>query len=98
MIVQMFLLGISVIGFYVCDHHWDEGCDCRKPKPGMINQAITDYNLNQRKLVYIGDEIKDMEAAGAAGIVGVRLTENPSETEFSTLESAHDFIQQTISM
>ena len=98
MIVQMFLLGISVIGFYVCVHHWEEGCDCRKPKPGMINQAVTDYNLNQRKLVYIGDEIKDMEAAGAAGIVGVRLTENPSETEFSTLESAHDFIQQTISM
>lgn len=98
MIVQMLLLGISVIGFYVCDHHWDEGCDCRKPKPGMINQAITDYNLNQRKLVYIGDEIKDMEAAGAAGIVGVRLTDNPTETEFSNLESAHDFIQQTISM
>jgi histidinol phosphatase-like enzyme len=64
----------------------------------MINQAIIDYNLFPQKLVYIGDEIKDMEAAGAAGIVGVRLTKNPNKTEFSTLESAYDFIQQTISM
>jgi len=98
MIVQMLLLGISVIGIYVCDHHWEEGCACRKPKPGMINQAVIDYNLCPQKLVYIGDEDKDMEAAEAAGIVGIRLTENPNETEFSTLESAYDFIQQTISM
>jgi D-glycero-D-manno-heptose 1,7-bisphosphate phosphatase len=98
MIVEMLLLGISVIGIYVCDHHWEEGCDCRKPKPGMINQAIIDYKLFPQKLVYIGDEVKDMEAAEAAGIVGVRLTENPNETEFSTLENAYNFIQQTISM
>jgi histidinol-phosphate phosphatase family protein len=98
MIVEMFLLGISVIGIYVCNHHWEQGCDCRKPKPGMINQAIIDYNLFPQKIVYIGDEVKDMEAAEAAGIIGVRLTENPNETEFSTLESAYDVIQQTISM
>lgn len=71
LIVELACRGISVIGIYVCPHHWNENCECRKPKPGMINQAIADYNLDRTKLVFIGDEQKDMDAATNAEILGV---------------------------
>lgn len=72
-ITDLLLKGISVIGVYVCPHHWDENCECRKPKPGMINQAISEYNLNRTKLVYVGDEQKDMDAATNAKVLGVLI-------------------------
>jgi histidinol-phosphate phosphatase family protein len=73
LIVDLASRGISIIGVYVCPHHWNENCECRKPKPGMINQAITDYNLDRTKLVFIGDEQKDLDAAQNAKILGVLI-------------------------
>lgn len=62
---------------YYCPHH-KEGkvpeftcdCDCRKPKPGMLNQALAEYDLDKEKCFLIGDGARDVEAAEAAGIKG----------------------------
>jgi len=91
-------MGISVIGIYVCTHHWEENCPCRKPKPGMILQAITDFELNPKKIVYVGDEIKDVEAAMNAGVAGIRLTEKPISGEFKSFKEAFNSIQAIVSM
>lgn len=98
MITEMLILGISVIGVYVCIHHWDDNCVCRKPKPGMILRAISDFELEARKIVYIGDEDKDMAAAANANIVGIRLTNNPAPGEFHSLVDAFESIQAVISI
>lgn len=97
LIVELLLSGISVIGLYVCTHHWEENCECRKPKPGMINQAISDYNLNPTKIVYIGDEQKDLDAARNAGILGVRISQEKSESNFKSLDESFNFIHAHIS-
>jgi len=68
--------GINILSFYVCKHHWDDLCECRKPKPGMLNQAINDFNLSRKQLVFIGDEKKDMIAAELAGIIGIEYNDN----------------------
>ena len=52
---------------YYCPHGWDEGCDCRKPKPGMLFQAQRDFHIDLSYVVFIGDDIIDKEAAEAAG-------------------------------
>ena len=96
MVVELLLKGISVIGIYVCTHHWNENCECRKPKPGMIKQAIQDYELDAERLVYIGDEIKDVEAAKAAGILGVRISDSGDAESFSTISAAHSRIANRI--
>ena len=96
MVVELLLKGISVIGIYVCTHHWNENCECRKPKPGMIKQAIQDYELDAERLVYIGDEIKDVEAAKAAGILGVRISDSGDAESFSTIIAAHSRIANRI--
>jgi histidinol-phosphate phosphatase family protein len=59
--------GVEILGVYVCPHHWDEGCSCRKPKPGMLHQAARDHLLRLDRTLYIGDDPRDREAAHAAG-------------------------------
>jgi D-glycero-D-manno-heptose 1,7-bisphosphate phosphatase len=64
---------INILTFYICKHHWDDSCECRKPKPGMLNQAIKEFKLNRKNLCFIGDEDKDMIASAAAGIKGIKF-------------------------
>ena len=69
--------GGKVEKIYFCPHH-KEGklaefaidCDCRKPKPGMLNQAFAEYELDKEACFLIGDSPRDVEAAEAAGIKG----------------------------
>lgn len=60
-------IGARMDHVYYCPHNWDEGCDCRKPKPGMLYQAQKDLSVNLRESVLIGDDERDIEAGEAAG-------------------------------
>jgi D-glycero-D-manno-heptose 1,7-bisphosphate phosphatase len=51
------------IGDYKRDHPW------RKPSPGMLLQAASDFDLDLPGCAFIGDDMRDIEAAAAAGIV-----------------------------
>jgi len=51
---------------YVCPHGWDSGCDCRKPKPGMLFSAQRDLHLDLTRTYFIGDDERDAQAARAA--------------------------------
>lgn len=68
--------GGTIDAIYYCPHNWDDGCDCRKPKPGMLYQAQKDYSLNLTKCVMIGDDERDMEAAKAVGCRGILIDDN----------------------
>ena len=51
---------------YYCPHGWDDGCECRKPKPGMFFQAARGHNLDLTKAIFIGDDGRDLQAGDAA--------------------------------
>jgi D-glycero-D-manno-heptose 1,7-bisphosphate phosphatase len=51
-----------------CPHRPDEGCGCRKPKPGLLLLAAERFGLDLRGSYFIGDAIGDVEAALAAGV------------------------------
>lgn len=54
---------------YYCPHHDSiEACECRKPKPGMIFQAVKDLSIQISQSYLIGDSIRDIEAGVAAGL------------------------------
>jgi len=59
--------GIEIIDIYVCPHHWDEKCYCRKPNPGMLFQASQDHLLRLDKTLFIGDDTRDCQTAERAG-------------------------------
>lgn len=69
-------VGAHIDKIYFCPHNWDEGCECRKPKPGMLYQAQKEYNLNLTKCILIGDDERDIEAGEAAGCITYMVTED----------------------
>jgi histidinol-phosphate phosphatase family protein len=59
--------GIALRGIYACLHGWDEGCDCRKPKPGLLYQAANENYFDATKATFIGDDSRDIDAGEAVG-------------------------------
>ena len=68
--------GGRIDAIYYCPHDWDEGCDCRKPKPGMLFQAQRDFHLDLTRTYFIGDDLRDVEAAEAAGCPWALVSED----------------------
>ncbi|MBU1109075.1 MAG: HAD family hydrolase [Candidatus Riflebacteria bacterium] len=65
----------SLDAIYLCPHHPDyppvngvSACDCRKPQPGMILQAIKDFDIDTQSSYVIGDRGSDVKIAINAGI------------------------------
>lgn len=59
--------GGRITDIFICPHRPDEGCDCRKPKPGMILAARDRYGIDLARAVMVGDSVKDILAGRAAG-------------------------------
>ena len=60
--------GAALDGIYYCPHDRDDGCPCRKPRPGMLLQAAEELGLDLTRSVLVGDNVTDLQAAEAAGI------------------------------
>ena len=67
--------GAKITHAYYCPHHptVSDPCECRKPLPGMILEAIATYNIDPTLSVMIGDKPRDVEAANAAGVKGILI-------------------------
>jgi D-glycero-D-manno-heptose 1,7-bisphosphate phosphatase len=63
--------GARLDAIYACLHSPDEGCDCRKPKPALIQQAARDLDLDLSRSYAVGDRYKDLETAANAGVKGI---------------------------
>jgi len=57
----------------VCPHGPDDGCVCRKPAPGMVKAACAELDVDPARCVVVGDIGADVEAAAAAGAVGIMV-------------------------
>lgn len=60
-------VGGRIHDIFFCPHRPDEGCSCRKPKPGMILQAQQRYGIDLSAAVMIGDNAKDILCGRNAG-------------------------------
>jgi len=70
--------GGTIDAVYYCPHGWDDGCDCRKPKPGMLHQAQRDFHLDLSRTTFVGDDQRDGQAAEAAGCPFALVSESRS--------------------
>ena len=75
MLDQFLKEGIKISKVYHCPHHPDVTgiCDCRKPAPGMILNAVRDFDLDIKECTLIGDKESDLEAGRRAGILESNL-------------------------
>jgi D-glycero-D-manno-heptose 1,7-bisphosphate phosphatase len=80
--------GTTLTAAYYCPHRQDENCTCRKPKPGLLEQAANDFSIELDRSILMGDSESDVAAARAVGCQPIRfaadardLGESPKWTE-----------------
>ena len=78
MLRQLKEAGARIDGLYVCTHHPTEGappyrteCECRKPKPGMLERAARELGLDVAASAMIGDKPSDLDCGRAVGASAV---------------------------
>lgn len=102
--------GGSIKRIYTCLHHPDEKqvvrkallsiCDCRKPKPGMIFRAASEFAISLSRSWMVGDSWKDIVAGQSAGcrtiLVGIQKNNLKCDPDFRAddLEKAVEIIQR----
>jgi len=60
--------GLRVDALYYCPHIPDENCSCRKPKPGLIEQAMKEHDIDPHGSFMVGDQSTDILAGQRAGL------------------------------
>ena len=72
--------GAHIDAFYYCPHYPDGAvtefairCRCRKPAPGLLEQAARDWPIKRARSIFIGDRDDDMAAAAAFGVRGIKF-------------------------
>lgn len=63
--------GGNIAAFFYCPHSPDDGCTCRKPLPGLLTQAERELSLSLQGCHFIGDSLRDLQAAQAGGCVPI---------------------------
>jgi D-glycero-D-manno-heptose 1,7-bisphosphate phosphatase len=88
--------GAKIDAFFYCPHHpqgkvksFSKPCDCRKPSPGMVKQALKRFSVDLKKSYVVGDKMDDVllaqNARVAAGLLVRTGNGRKSEIEFKKL-------------
>jgi len=59
--------GGRIDAIFFCPHAADSDCECRKPRPGMLLEIARRFNVPLEEAYMVGDAVRDMQAAAAAG-------------------------------
>jgi imidazoleglycerol-phosphate dehydratase / histidinol-phosphatase len=73
--------GIEFHAVFVCPHFKSDGCDCRKPKPGLVKDYLRAADVDLARSAVIGDRDTDLEFARNIGVRGLRVLRNGSDEE-----------------
>ena len=68
----------SIDRFYFCPHRPDENCDCRKPKSGLLINAINEFSIDTSNSWMVGDCLTDIQAGEKVGCKTILLKDNVS--------------------
>ncbi|WP_407923314.1 D-glycero-beta-D-manno-heptose 1,7-bisphosphate 7-phosphatase [Arcobacter suis] len=80
--------GIEILKVYFCPHSPTETCECRKPKIGMIQQSLNDFNIDLQNSWLIGDKKSDIETAINANISNkILISQYKKNSEFLNIAS-----------
>ncbi|MBR3436925.1 MAG: HAD-IIIA family hydrolase [Lachnospiraceae bacterium] len=80
--------GASLDRIYYCPHNWDEGCDCRKPKPGLLYQAQHDLSIDLTRCVLFGDDERDVMAGNAARVPSIMVSD-----QYPLLQAVKEYLR-----
>ena len=90
--------GGKIDAIYFCPHGPDDGCTCRKPKPGLLESFAAEKNVSLSGMTVIGDSLRDIQSAQAVGASPIlvktgkgqkTLTDNP-DLNIPVFENLYD--------
>ena len=90
--------GGEIAGIFYCPHAPDEGCDCRKPAPGLIRQIEAHAGTRAQGAPVIGDSLRDLEAGLALGCRPVLVRTGKGEQTLRALESSAAPLLRTLAV
>jgi D-glycero-D-manno-heptose 1,7-bisphosphate phosphatase len=79
---QLEAAGARLDAIYYCPHTTAEGCDCRKPNPGMLERAAREHSIDLHRSFVVGDRYGDVALAYRAGARSVLVRTGYGEGEF----------------
>lgn len=80
--------GVRIDASFHCPHTPEDGCNCRKPAPGMLERAAREVGANLRESVVIGDKVSDMDLASRAGCRAVFVLTGQGEAQRQKLDES----------
>jgi histidinol-phosphate phosphatase family protein len=80
--------GITVDAAYYCVHGPDDGCTCRKPRPGMLERAASEHAIDLARSLMIGDKPTDVGAGRAVGCVTALLGSSAPDSSDADVRGA----------
>ena len=93
--IQLGLNG-AIDAFYFCPHLPDAGCRCRKPSLGMIEDAVSDLNIDLRTSWMIGDKKIDAETGRNAGISSALVLTGYGQKHLKLLEREPEVVADNL--
>jgi histidinol-phosphate phosphatase family protein len=96
--------GIKILKTYVCPHGREENCNCRKPKPTLLQEAAKDFDFDLKASFMIGDRESDIEAGKNAGCKTILVATGKHPTgnlnadfrEKNLYEASHTVVRESL--
>jgi len=60
-------VGGRIDAVFFCPHTQEDECECRKPKPGMLQQIVERFEIDPADTPMVGDSLRDLQAGAALG-------------------------------
>ncbi len=73
--------GVEFEAIFICPHFTGDGCDCRKPRIGLVKDYLRDQDIDLEASAVIGDRETDLEFARNLGLRSFRVTRHGSDSE-----------------
>lgn len=89
MIAVLGAAGARIDGVFYCPHRPDEGCSCRKPRPGLLLQAAERLGIDLTESYLIGDALSDVAAAQAVGCRPILVLTGRGVGQWLSREARH---------
>jgi D-glycero-D-manno-heptose 1,7-bisphosphate phosphatase len=78
----------------ICSHGWEEGCNCRKPKAGLMYEAQHLLDLNWESTLYVGDMERDAILASTVGCGFIYLDSFEAQIDESLFDRIQEYFDQ----
>lgn len=76
---ELAAVGAGLDALYYCPHAPEENCRCRKPRPGLLDEAATRFRWRADRTWLVGDKLSDAELARTAGLRAVLVLTGKGE-------------------